>query len=104
MVMQNDFARPGGTLTNAAAEALVPRLAQLLDRALVQHVRVTYTQDSHMEGDPEWAIWLEHCCVGTWGRDFIPELKLTFTSPRSFRNANTLARYCESGCSYFPVH
>ena len=33
MDMQNDFARPGGALTNAAAEAMIPRLAQLLDRA-----------------------------------------------------------------------
>ncbi len=75
MDMQNDFARPGGTLTNAAAEAMIPRLAQLLDRARAQNVRVAYTQDSHMAGDPEWAIWPEHCRVDTWGWEIIPELK-----------------------------
>ena len=75
MDMQNDFARPGGTLTNAAAEAMIPRLAQLLDRARAQNVHVAYTQDSHMAGDPEWAIWPEHCRVDTWGWEIIPELK-----------------------------
>jgi nicotinamidase-related amidase len=73
--MQNDFVKPGGTLTNAAAEVMVPRLAALLDRARVQNVRIAYTQDSHLEGDPEWAIWPEHCRVGTWGWDIISELK-----------------------------
>ena len=73
--MQNDFVKPGGTLTNAAAEVMIPRLVQLLDRARVQNVRIAYTQDSHIEGDPEWTIWPEHCRVGTWGWEIIPELK-----------------------------
>ena len=73
--MQNDFVKPGGTLTNAAAEVMIPRLAALLDRARAQNVRIAYTQDSHLEGDPEWAIWQEHCRVGTWGWDIISELK-----------------------------
>jgi nicotinamidase-related amidase len=73
--MQNDFVKPGGTLTNAAAEVMVPRLVQLLDRARTQNVRIAYTQDSHLEGDPEWTIWPEHCRVGTWGWDIISELQ-----------------------------
>ncbi len=73
--MQNDFVKPGGTLTNAAAEVMIPRLAQLLDQARAQNVHIVYTQDSHMEGDPEWTIWPEHCRVGTWGWDIIPELR-----------------------------
>ena len=73
--MQNDFVKPGGTLTNAAAEVMIPRLTELLDRARAQNVRIAYTQDSHMEGDPEWTIWPEHCRVGTWGWEIISELK-----------------------------
>jgi nicotinamidase-related amidase len=73
--MQNDFVKPGGTLTNVAAEVMIPHLAQLLDRARAQNVRIAYTQDSHLEGDPEWSIWPEHCRVGTWGWEIIPELK-----------------------------
>lgn len=73
--MQNDFVKPGGTLTNAAAEVMIPHLAALLDRARAQNVRVAYTQDSHLEGDPEWTIWPEHCRVGTWGWEIISELK-----------------------------
>ena len=75
MDMQNDFVKPGGTLTNATAEAMIPRLAQLLEQARAQNVRVAYTQDSHLEGDPEWAIWPEHCRVETWGWEIIAELK-----------------------------
>ena len=73
--MQNDFVKPGGTLTNAAAEVMIPRLAQLLDRARAQNVHIAYTQDSHLEGDPEWTIWPEHCRVGTWGWEILSELK-----------------------------
>jgi nicotinamidase-related amidase len=73
--MQNDFVKPGGTLTNAAAEVMIPRLAALLDRARAQNVRIAYTQDSHLEGDPEWTIWPEHCRVGTWGWEIISDLK-----------------------------
>src|SRR5512137_2445167 len=73
--MQNDFVKAGGTLTNEAAAVMVPHLAQLLDRARAQNVRIAYTQDSHLEGDPEWTIWPEHCRVGTWGWEIISELK-----------------------------
>jgi nicotinamidase-related amidase len=73
--MQNDFVKPGGTLTNEVADSMVPRLTQLLDRARAQNVRIAYTQDSHLEGDPEWTIWPEHCRVGTWGWEIISELK-----------------------------
>jgi nicotinamidase-related amidase len=73
--MQNDFVKPGGTLTNAAAEVMIPHLAALLARARAQNVRIAYTQDSHLEGDPEWTIWPEHCRVGTWGWEIISELK-----------------------------
>ncbi len=73
--MQNDFVKPAGTLANESANAMVPRLAQLLDRARAHGVRVAYTQDSHMEGDLEWTIWPEHCRIGTWGWEIISELK-----------------------------
>lgn len=73
--MQNDFVKPGGALANETADVMVPRLASLLDRARAQNVRVAYTQDSHLVGDPEWSIWPEHCRVGTWGWEIISELK-----------------------------
>lgn len=73
--MQNDFVKSGGTLTNEVADNMVPHLAALLDRARAQNVRIAYTQDSHLEGDPEWSIWPEHCRVGTWGWEIIAELK-----------------------------
>ncbi len=38
--MQNDFVKPGGALTNAAAEDIVPRVMQLIERARAQHVHI----------------------------------------------------------------
>jgi nicotinamidase-related amidase len=37
-------------------------------------MRVAFSQDTHDEGDPEWAIWGEHTRVGTWGWEIVDEL------------------------------
>jgi nicotinamidase-related amidase len=72
--MQNDFVTPGGKLVVPAAEATVPAIQQLLAAARGAGVRVAYTQDTHFEGDPEWAIWPEHCRQGTWGWEIVEAL------------------------------
>lgn len=72
--MQNDFVKPGGTLVVGDAQATVPALAALIARARAANVPVVYTQDTHTEGDPEWAIWPEHCRKGTWGWQIVDEL------------------------------
>jgi nicotinamidase-related amidase len=72
--MQNDFVTPGGKLVVPAAEATVPAIQQLLTAARGAGVRVGYTQDTHFEGDPEWAIWPEHCRQGTWGWEIVEAL------------------------------
>lgn len=72
--MQNDFVKPGGSLVVPNAFATVANIAQLLQAARANQVPVAYTQDTHPEGDPEWAIWPEHCRVGTWGWEIISEL------------------------------
>jgi nicotinamidase-related amidase len=72
--MQNDFVTPGGRLVAPDAQATVPAIAALLARARAANVHVAYTQDTHLEGDKEWAIWPEHCRRGTWGWEIINEL------------------------------
>jgi len=72
--MQNDFVTSGGRLVVPDAQATVPAIAALLARARAANVHVAYTQDTHLEGDKEWAIWPEHCRRGTWGWEIINEL------------------------------
>jgi nicotinamidase-related amidase len=73
--MQNDFVKEGGTLVVEAAAETVPRIQSLLQSARAAGVHIAYTQDSTMEGDPEFAIWPEHCRIGTWGWEIVDELK-----------------------------
>jgi nicotinamidase-related amidase len=72
--MQNDFVKPEGTLVIPAAQETVPHIETLLAAARASGVRIGFTQDSQIEEDPEFEIWPEHCRIGTWGWEFIPEL------------------------------
>ena len=72
--MQNDFVSEGGSLRVADAEGTVPAIADLAARARGAGARVVFTQDTHEEGDPEWAIWPEHARGGTWGHEIVAAL------------------------------
>jgi nicotinamidase-related amidase len=72
--MQNDFVSAGGSLVVPDAEATIPALAGLLDRARSAGVRVVFTQDTHTDGDPEWTIWPEHAREGSWGWQIVDAL------------------------------
>ncbi len=72
--MQNDFVKEGGTLVVPDAAGTIPPIQKLLAGARQAGARIAYTQDTHFEGDPEWAIWPEHCRAGTWGWQIVEEL------------------------------
>lgn len=72
--MQNDFVKEGGSLVVPDAERTIPAIRDLLDRARGSGMKVVFTQDTHREGDPEWAIWGEHCREGSWGWQVVDEL------------------------------
>jgi nicotinamidase-related amidase len=72
--MQHDFVTPGGTLVVPEAAATVPVIADLLGRARAAGLRVVFTQDTHRDGDPEFAIWPAHAREGTWGWEIVEEL------------------------------
>jgi len=72
--MQNDFVHPEGKLFVPDAPATVPVCKALLDRARAAGARVAFSQDTHTDGDPEWAIWGEHARRGSWGWEIVPEL------------------------------
>jgi nicotinamidase-related amidase len=73
--MQNDFVKPEGALVTPAAQETVPRIEKLLAAARRSGVRIAYTQDSQVQDDPEFEIWPEHCRIGTWGWEIVPELE-----------------------------
>ena len=72
--MQNDFVKEGGTLVVPDAAATIPNIQQLLSAARRAGVPVAYTQDTHFDNDPEWAIWPEHCRHDSWGWQIVDEL------------------------------
>jgi nicotinamidase-related amidase len=72
--MQNDFVKEGGKLVVPSAKLTVPPLQHLLEEARRSGMTVAFTQDSHLPGDPEFALFGEHCLVGTPGWEVIEEL------------------------------
>ena len=72
--MQHDFVSEGGSLVVPDAAATVPRIARLLELARGAGMRVVYSQDTHGDDDPEFAIWPAHTREGTWGWQIVDEL------------------------------
>ena len=72
--MQNDFVLDEGALTVPMAAATVPNIQRLLASARAAGAHVAYTQDTHIEGDPEYDIWPGHCRQDTWGWQVIEAL------------------------------
>ncbi|MDI6771821.1 MAG: isochorismatase family cysteine hydrolase [bacterium] len=73
--MQNDFVTPGGALVVPDAAGTVPAIARLLKRTRAAGARIFYTQDTHRNGDPEFAIWGDHAVEGTWGWQIVEPLR-----------------------------
>lgn len=73
--MQNDFVRKEGKLYVPTAEATIPAIQRLIQKAREAGAYVIYTQDWHMKDDPEFKIWGEHAVAGTWGAEIVDELK-----------------------------
>jgi nicotinamidase-related amidase len=79
--MARDFVHEGGTIADSGgpeyrdrAQALVPRLARLLDAARAAGVTVIYTTDAHTEDDVELRKWPPHSMKGTPQADIVAEV------------------------------
>lgn len=71
--MLEDFVT--GKIRNPRAEAIVPRIGELLERARSDDDWiVVYANDAHLPGDFELKVWGEHAMAGTPGAEIIPEL------------------------------
>jgi nicotinamidase-related amidase len=73
--MQNDFVKDGGTLQVPDAASTTPVISGLIEQARSAGMRVIFSQDTHNDGDPEWAIWPEHTREGSWGWQIVDELQ-----------------------------
>ena len=73
--MQNDFVKPEGNLWVESAQKTVAPIQSIMNQARHSGARVVYTQDTQVEGDPEWEIWPQHCRINSWGWQIIDELK-----------------------------
>lgn len=70
--MVRDFVT--GKLGGPDAQAIVPRLRALLERARARGVPVVYVCDAHRPDDPEMKVWGEHSMEGTEGAEIVEEL------------------------------
>ena len=75
--MQKDFC--SGTLSNPAAEAIIPGIKERIEAARKNKEMVIFTQDTHdtdyletLEGQK---LPVEHCIYGTEGWEIVDELK-----------------------------
>ena len=73
--LQNDFVKPEGNLWVESAQKTVAPIQSIMNQARHSGARVVYTQDTQVEGDPEWEIWPQHCRINSWGWQIIDELK-----------------------------
>ncbi len=74
--MLNDFVK--GSLKVPEAEAIIPKIKELIDACRVKGVPVVYVCDSHVKGvDKELEIWGPHAVRGSWGAEVVDELKPT---------------------------
>lgn len=75
--MQKDFC--SGTLSNPAAEAIIPGIKERIEAARENKEMVIFTQDTHMEDYLETLegqkLPIEHCIYGTEGWEIVDELK-----------------------------
>ncbi len=73
--MQNDFAHEKGALFVPESRKTVEPIRFLIERFREKRSTVIYTQDWHLEDDPEFKIWGRHAVANTWGAEIIDELK-----------------------------
>jgi nicotinamidase-related amidase len=72
--MINDFVT--GALKVKRAQAIIPNIKELLKFARENKLTIIHVTDSHLpEIDPEFDLWGPHAARGSWGSQFIDELK-----------------------------
>jgi nicotinamidase-related amidase len=73
--MLNDFIGPKATLRCENGEKIVPNIRRLVDFAHEQGIQVVFVQEAHRKNDRDFRVRPVHAIKGTWGADFIDELR-----------------------------
>lgn len=73
--MLNDFIGPKASLRCPAGEEIVPNLRKLIDFAHENDIKVVFVQEAHRKNDADFRVRPIHAIKGSWGSDFIPELR-----------------------------
>lgn len=78
--MQNDFCHQNGVLTTPEAQAIIPKVAALVDLYHENGDTIYYTRDSHDENylhtQEGQKLPIEHCKYGSWGWRVVNEVDL----------------------------
>ncbi len=64
-----------GRLKSDRAEAIVPTIKKIVEKAREKNVLVVYVADQHLPYDPELRVWGEHAMIGSSEAKIIDELK-----------------------------
>jgi nicotinamidase-related amidase len=79
--LANDFVYAGGVIADAGgeayrhrAQAIIPKLQELVAAARRAGVLVVYATDAHQPGDSELAKWPPHAMKGTRWAEVVPDL------------------------------
>ncbi|ABB16042.1 MULTISPECIES: cysteine hydrolase family protein [Carboxydothermus] len=73
--MLNDFIGPNAPLRCPDGEKIVPNLQKLVEFAHENGINVVFVQEAHRKNDADFRVRPVHAVKGTWGSDFIPELR-----------------------------
>jgi len=73
--MLNDFIGPKAPLRCPDGEKIVPNLQKLVEFAHENGINVVFVQEAHRKNDADFRVRPVHAIKGTWGSDFIPELR-----------------------------
>ena len=74
--MLNDFIGEKAPLRCPDGEKIIPKLQELVEFAHGQdNIRVVFVQEAHRKDDADFKVRPVHAIKGTWGSDFIPELR-----------------------------
>lgn len=93
--MLNDFIGPKAALRCPEGEKIVPTIRRLLDFAHEQKIQVVFLQEAHRRNDADFRVRPVHAVKGTWGSDFIDELR-----PEEARGDYVVQKRRHSGFTY----
>ncbi|MSU01111.1 cysteine hydrolase family protein [Tissierella pigra] len=79
--MLNDFANPKGALFCEGTAIITPKLQEIFKWVRERNangnddVQLVHIQEAHRKNDADFKVRPVHAVDGTWGSDFVPELK-----------------------------